>query len=99
MDKTSSEWEVLSDADSRLNEGEVVDVEELQKKVDKRWVVLLYRDSVESKFIRRSNFQYLEDELNALNARIKAAEERAEGLKRAHAQSGLALGGNETHQQ
>jgi hypothetical protein len=27
---------VLSDADSRLNEGEVVDVEELQKKVDKR---------------------------------------------------------------
>jgi hypothetical protein len=36
MDKTSSEWEVLSDADSRLNEGEVVDVEELQKKVDKR---------------------------------------------------------------
>jgi hypothetical protein len=54
---------------------------------------------VESKFIRRSNFQYLEDELNALNARIKAAEERAEGLKRAHAQSGLALGGNETHQQ
>jgi hypothetical protein len=36
LDKTSSEWEVLSDADSRLNEGEVVDVEELQKKVDKR---------------------------------------------------------------
>jgi hypothetical protein len=36
IDKTSSEWEVLSDADSRLNEGEVVDVEELQKKVDKR---------------------------------------------------------------
>lgn len=36
VDKTSSEWEVLSDADSRLNEGEAVDVEELQKKVDKR---------------------------------------------------------------
>lgn len=36
IDKTSSEWEVLSDADSRLNEGEAVDVEELQKKVDKR---------------------------------------------------------------
>jgi len=36
IDKTSSEWEVLSDADSRLNEGEAVDVEELQKKVEKR---------------------------------------------------------------
>jgi hypothetical protein len=36
IDKTSSEWEVLSDADSRLNEGEAADVEELQKKVDKR---------------------------------------------------------------
>ena len=60
---------------------------------------LLCRDRMEAEFIRRSNFQYLEDELNALNARIKAAEERAEGLKRAHAQSGLALGGNETHQQ
>jgi hypothetical protein len=36
VDKNSSEWEVLSDADSRMNEGEAVDVEELQKKVDKR---------------------------------------------------------------
>jgi len=36
IDKTSSEWEVLSDADSRLNEGDAADVVELQKKVDKR---------------------------------------------------------------
>jgi hypothetical protein len=40
IDKTSSEWEVLSDADSRLNEGEAVDVDELQKKVDKRYAHL-----------------------------------------------------------
>jgi hypothetical protein len=40
-DKTSSEWEVLSDADSRLNEGgDPVVVDELQKKVDKRCVLL-----------------------------------------------------------
>ena len=40
-DKTSSEWEVLSDAGSRLNEGgDAVVVEELQKKVDKRYVLL-----------------------------------------------------------
>jgi hypothetical protein len=38
VDKGSSEWEVLSDAGSRLNEGDVADVEELQKKVDKRYV-------------------------------------------------------------
>jgi hypothetical protein len=36
IDKSSSEWEVLSDAGSRLNEGEAEVVEELQKKVDKR---------------------------------------------------------------
>lgn len=40
LDKSSSEWEVLSDAGSRLNEGEEVNVEELQKKVDKRCVLL-----------------------------------------------------------
>lgn len=40
-DKTSSEWEVLSDAGSRSNEGgDAVVVEELQKKVDKRYVLL-----------------------------------------------------------
>jgi hypothetical protein len=39
IDKSSSEWEVLSDAGSRLNEGEEVNVEELQKKVDKRCVL------------------------------------------------------------
>ena len=38
MDKSSSEWEVLSEAGSRLNEGETVNVDELQKKVDKRYV-------------------------------------------------------------
>lgn len=36
MDKSSSEWEILSEAGSRLNEGEAVNVDELQKKVDKR---------------------------------------------------------------
>jgi hypothetical protein len=38
-DKSSSEWEVLSDAASRVNSGQkpdAVEVEELQKKVDKR---------------------------------------------------------------
>lgn len=78
MDKSSSEWEVLSEAGSRLNEGETVNVDELQKKVDKRYVLhdvfifAIMTDPLD----RRSNFQYLESELAALDAQLKAAEER-----------------------
>jgi hypothetical protein len=46
MDKSSSEWEILSEAGSRLNEGEAVNVDELQKKVDKRYVHYFFTDGL-----------------------------------------------------
>lgn len=77
MDKSSSEWEVLSEAGSRLNEGENVD--ELQKKVDKRYALHMPSQRlhvIADIHLSRSNFQYLENELAALDAQLKETEER-----------------------
>ncbi|KAK8853302.1 hypothetical protein IAR55_004006 [Kwoniella newhampshirensis] len=64
-DRIESDWDVLSDASGKLNEGEAKKqdeqvVQELQEKVDKRKSVL----------------PHLESELAALEAQIKAAEEK-----------------------
>jgi hypothetical protein len=47
-----------------------------------------------SSYTSRSNFQYLADELAALDAQIKAAEER---LKRVHEQGGSAQVGGDSN--
>ncbi|KAL7419189.1 hypothetical protein Q5752_006026 [Cryptotrichosporon argae] len=68
----TDEWDMLSDGSARANAAGGAEVEELQRKVEKR----------------RSNLPQLTSELAALEAQIKAAEERLARAQAARAPAG-----------